>query len=148
MTQGERIRAVRKYYKLTLEKFGKKLGVGKTAISKLEKNERNLTDQMAKSICREFKIDKEWLRSGEDDIPVVVENEAIVAVSDLIDKSNPLFDLITGIMIAYQKLDDDSQKIINQSILDALARQNPSANQQNLEHNDQSKIPKQKNSGD
>ena len=32
MTQGERIKEIRKYLQLTLEKFGEKLGVGKTAI--------------------------------------------------------------------------------------------------------------------
>ena len=53
MTTGERVKEIRKTLNLTLEKFGEKLGVGKTAISKIEKDERNLTDQMAKSICRE-----------------------------------------------------------------------------------------------
>ena len=56
MTQGERVREIRKALGLTLEKFGEKLGVGKTAISKLEKNERNLTDQMVKAICREYNV--------------------------------------------------------------------------------------------
>ena len=36
MTQGERVREIRKALGLTLEKFGDKLGVGKTAISKIE----------------------------------------------------------------------------------------------------------------
>jgi len=43
VAQGERVREVRKRFNLTLEKFGEKLGVGKTAISKIEKKERNLT---------------------------------------------------------------------------------------------------------
>ena len=60
MTQGERIREVRKALNLTLEKFGGKLGVGKTAISKLEKDENNLTEQMTKAICREFHVDYIW----------------------------------------------------------------------------------------
>lgn len=64
MTQGERIKSLRKSLGLTLEKFGEKLGVGKTAISKLEKNERGLTDQMLKSICREYGVREEWLRDG------------------------------------------------------------------------------------
>lgn len=59
---------IRKYLNLTLEKFGEKLGVGKTAISKIEKNERSLTDQMAKSICREFNVNEHWLRTGEGDM--------------------------------------------------------------------------------
>jgi len=68
VTQGERIREVRKALNLTLEKFGGKLGVGKTAISKLEKNENNLTEQMTKAICREFHVDYIWLTSGEGDM--------------------------------------------------------------------------------
>ena len=51
MTQGERIKDVRNSLGLTLEKFGEKLGVTKTAISRLEKGERSLTEQMTKSIC-------------------------------------------------------------------------------------------------
>ena len=46
MTQGERVRIVRKDLSLTLENFGKKLGVGKTAIYKIEKGENSLTDRM------------------------------------------------------------------------------------------------------
>lgn len=68
MTQGERIKAIRKELGLTLEKFGEKLGVGKTAISKIEKNERNLTDQMTKSICREYNVDYDYLMYGEGDM--------------------------------------------------------------------------------
>lgn len=43
MTQGERIKDVRNSLGLTLEKFGEKLGVTKTAISRIEKGERSLT---------------------------------------------------------------------------------------------------------
>ena len=68
MTQGERIKAIRKELGLTLEKFGEKLGVGKTAISKIEKNERNLTDQMARSISREYNVDYDYLMYGEGDM--------------------------------------------------------------------------------
>lgn len=68
MTQGERVKEIRKYLNLTMEKFGERLGVGKTAISKLENNERNLTDQMAISICREFNVSETWLRTGEGEM--------------------------------------------------------------------------------
>ena len=65
MTQGERIKDVRNSLGLTLEKFGEKLGVTKTAISRIEKGERSLTEQMTKSICREFSVDYKWLPTGE-----------------------------------------------------------------------------------
>lgn len=120
MTQGERIKKVRNSFDLTLEKFGEKLGVGKTAISKLEKDERNLTDQMAKSICREFNINEEWLRTESGDMKISVEDEAATAVANLVKKDNPLYETIKGIMVAYQKLDDDSRKVIDQFILDSI----------------------------
>lgn len=68
MTQGERLRNIRKTLNLTLEKFGEKLGVGKTAISKLEKGENSITDQMMLSICREYNVNENWLRTGEGDM--------------------------------------------------------------------------------
>lgn len=68
MTQGERVREIRKSLNLTLEKFGEKLGVGKTAISKIEKNERSLTEQMAKSICREYNVNYKYLVYGEGEM--------------------------------------------------------------------------------
>ncbi len=65
MTQGERVKKIRKSLNLTLEKFGEKLGVGRTAISNIEKGNRKLTNQMTRSICREFGINEVWLRTGE-----------------------------------------------------------------------------------
>lgn len=75
MTQGERVKEIRKALGLTLEKFGERLGVGKTAISKIEKGERNLTDQMAKSICREYGINYDYLVSGKGDMYANDEKE-------------------------------------------------------------------------
>lgn len=82
MTQGERINEIRKSLNLTMEKFGDKLGVTKSAINKIEKNERVLTDQMAKSICREFNVNYDYLVNGEgemfSDLPRTILDELCV----------------------------------------------------------------------
>lgn len=65
---NERIKELRKALGLTLDKFGERLGVGKTAISKIENGERGVTDQMFKSICREFNVNESWLRTGEGEM--------------------------------------------------------------------------------
>ncbi len=75
MTQGERVKTLRKALNLTLEKFGDPLGVGKTAISKIENNERGLTDQMIKAICREFGVNELWLRTGEGEMKKTLQGE-------------------------------------------------------------------------
>ena len=68
MEEGQRVRELRKALQLTLEKFCKPLGVGKTAISKIENGENNLTDQMILAICREYNVDENWLRTGEGEM--------------------------------------------------------------------------------
>lgn len=68
MTQGERVREVRNTLKLTLEKFGEKLGVTKVAISNIEKGNRNVTEQMAVSICREYNVNYDYLMNGEGEM--------------------------------------------------------------------------------
>ena len=96
MTQGERVREIRKALGLTLEKFGEKLGVGKTAISKLEKDERNLTDQMAKAICREYNVSYDYLIYGDgemfDSLPQTILDE-LCQQYDLDDLDRQIIDL-------------------------------------------------------
>lgn len=61
MTQGERVKAVRKSLGLTMDKFGDRLGVSKASISNIEGGNRNLTEQMTKAICREYNVNYAWL---------------------------------------------------------------------------------------
>lgn len=85
MTQGERIKEIRNSLNLTLEKFGQPLGVTKVAISNIEKGNRNLTDQMAKSICREYNVNYDYLIYGEgdmfSDLPQTILDELCVQYS-------------------------------------------------------------------
>lgn len=79
MTQGERVLEIRKVLGLTMDKFGEKLGVQKSAISKIEKDKVNLSDQMVKLICREYNVNYDWLmdEDGEmfSDLPQTVLDE-------------------------------------------------------------------------
>lgn len=80
MDSGERIKELRKSLNLTLEKFGDRLGVTKTAISNIEKGNRNLTEQMTKAICREFGVDYIWLTTGEGEMFPDADIELMAAI--------------------------------------------------------------------
>ncbi len=80
MNQCERVREIRKQLGLTLDKFGEKLGVTKTAISRIERGERNCTEQMIKSICREFNVDYMWLTTGEGNMFIDSDNDVMNAI--------------------------------------------------------------------
>lgn len=68
MTTGERVHELRKYLGLTLDQFGQKIGLWKTAVSKIEHNEVGLTVSNAKLICREFHVNYLWLMEGEGEM--------------------------------------------------------------------------------
>lgn len=115
MTQGERVKIIRKEKELTLEKFGEKLGVGKSAISNIESGARNLTDQMLLSICREFNVNENWLRTGDGEMfaDVPVEDEYFKAATQ-ISKSGDKFAMQA--IIEYWKLDDVSKEVLRDYI--------------------------------
>ena len=75
MTQGERVKELRKTLSLTLEKFGQRIGVGKSTISDIENGRRSLSEHMTKSICREFSVDYMWLTTGEGEMLVESDDD-------------------------------------------------------------------------
>lgn len=77
MTQNERVKEVRKSLGLTLEKFGERIGVTRGSMSNVENGNRNLTEQMTKSICREFGVDYIWLTTGEGEMFVDTDDDFI-----------------------------------------------------------------------
>ena len=68
----EQVRKLRKKLGFTLEKFGEKLGVNKTTISRIENGVNALTDQMFTAICNvnwDGKyVNEEWLRTGKGEM--------------------------------------------------------------------------------
>lgn len=85
MSGGDRVKEVRKAAGLTLEKFGARLGVAKTTISRIENGVNGLTDQMCKSISREFGVSEEWLKTGDGPMiePVDEDEELYQQISKL-----------------------------------------------------------------
>ena len=77
MTQNERVKEIRKTLGLTLEKFGERIGVTRGSMSNIENGNRNLTEQMTKSICREFSVDYMWLTTGEGELFIDTDDDFI-----------------------------------------------------------------------
>ena len=100
MTQVERVLEIRKVLGLTMDKFGEKLGVQKSAISKIEKDKVNLSDQMVKLICREYNVNYDWLmdEDGEmfSDLPQTVLDE-LCSQYELDDLDRFIVELYVGL---------------------------------------------------
>lgn len=75
MTQNERIKEVRKSLGLTLEKFGERIGLKKSAVSLIENGKNAVTDANVKAICREFGVDYIWLTTGDGEMFVESDDD-------------------------------------------------------------------------
>ena len=64
---GLRIYKIRKHFNLSMEKFGKQIGISKGSINNIEKGTTNPSNQTINSICREFNVDYVWLTEGIGD---------------------------------------------------------------------------------
>lgn len=120
---NERIKELRKALGLSGEKFGERLGVGKTAISRIENGSNGVTDQMFKSICREFNVNEDWLRNDIGPMFKTSDDEFAECVADMLTEDNPLYDAIKKIMITYRKLDSTSKDVIDKLINNAFNSQ-------------------------
>ena len=74
-----RIKELRNALRLSQKAFGARLGVTDAAISSIESGRRNLTEQMEISICREFNVNREWLRTGEGEMFLQLSRDEEIA---------------------------------------------------------------------
>lgn len=101
MEQGERIKTIRKSLKLTMEQFGKRIGVTKSTISNIENGNRNATDHMIKSICREFNVNEDWLRTeagGDENMFIPNDMLKYVQLGQAAKTPNEFRDFLTRLM--------------------------------------------------
>lgn len=61
-----RIEYVRKHEGLTQEQFAARIGLSRNYLWMLENGSRVPSDRTIKDICREFKVNEKWLRTGEE----------------------------------------------------------------------------------
>lgn len=60
---GERIKELRKALSLTQTAFGERIGLKQNSVALIEAG-RATSDQTIFAICREFRVNEEWLRNG------------------------------------------------------------------------------------
>lgn len=112
---NERIKFLRNTLGMTLEDFGKRVGVTRSAIGRIEKGERGVTEQMILSICREFDINEEWLRTGNGEMKLISsEDDEVMKYVGLLlkDKEDFVAQKIKRFIIGYEKLDAEDRKVV------------------------------------
>lgn len=105
---SDRIKEIRAAKGLTMEQFGARIGLGKSAVNKIEKGINGTTDQTIQSICREFGVSETWLRTGEGQML----DDAADSVLDRLAAEYHLDDRKRAILTAFLKLSPADQDAI------------------------------------
>lgn len=113
---NERIRELRKALGLNQTEFGEKIGIKQGSIAGYESGARTPIDSVILSMCREFNVNEEWLRTGEGEMfsPISQEDEFMRAAAELrIGKEEGAMQAL----IEYWKMTPEQRKLIKDFIL-------------------------------
>ena len=103
---------------LTMEDFGKRVGLSKAAISQIESGKNNLSDVAIKAICQEYGISETWLRTGEGEM----YDPARTFSLDELAKKNGVSDLeLIAIKTYFEVFDKDTRKKFMEQLLSNLS---------------------------
>lgn len=111
----ERIKFLRKKLELNQTEFGNRIGLKQATIAGYENGARKPNGSVLLSICREFNVNIEWIKSGVGDMFKKPTDEVGYYVEDLLEYSgsgNPFYDAIIDMMKKYHELDDNSKIIV------------------------------------
>lgn len=125
---NERIRLLRKELGLNQSDFGNKIGVKQGTIAGYESGARTPLDAVVSSICREFDVNEEWLRTGEGEMfEQMTEQQKLLKYTGMLlkDKDSAIVNAIQSFIVTYEQLDDTSKATLEkiaQQFIDNLKK--------------------------
>lgn len=117
MKENDRLKKIRTEKGLTLAQFGEQIGLTPGAISDMERGRRGLTEQTRTSICREFKVNREWLVNGEGSMFLPDSSDELEALARR-------YALSREVLVFIEKLvnsEEDVQNAVIKLMLDTAA---------------------------
>lgn len=93
-----RIKELRKSLGLTQQEFAEQLNVSRDNIAGYETGRRNPSDAAVSLICREFKVNEEWLRTGIGPMRAPEKTDAITEVCRQYGAGDALTKIVKAVM--------------------------------------------------
>lgn len=89
----DRLKEIRKALHLTQQKFADKLGVKQNTIAQYEMGRNEPSDAVIISICREFNVSEDWLRTGKGEmfVSLTLDEEIASFIGDMQADVEPTF---------------------------------------------------------
>lgn len=107
---NERIKQLRKALDLTQQEFADRIGMKRNSIANYEIGRNTPIDAVIVSICREFNVNEEWLRTGEGEMFCEIKSNDIIAMaSRLLGEKDPMFEAFVE---TYSTLSPSDRKVL------------------------------------
>lgn len=125
---NERLKKLRKTLDLTQQEFADKLGIKRNTVAQYEIGRNEPIDAVILSICREFNVNEEWLRTGEGEMfEQMTEQQKLLKYTGMLlkDKDSAIVNAIQSFIITYEQLDDTSKATLEkiaQQFIDNLKK--------------------------
>lgn len=116
----DRIKKLRKELDLTQQAFADKIGMKQNTIAQYEMGRTTPSDAIIFSICREFDVNEEWLRTGKGEMFIeLTEQEKIMKFTGLLlkDEDSVVANAIQALIVTYEQLDDTSKATLEKMAL-------------------------------
>lgn len=114
MSINQRIKLIRKTFKLNQTEFGEQIGLKRAMSSRLEKEGGTVVEQNRKIICDKFNISRHWLETGEGEM---YASDTQTDIFDSIREELNLSDVEEKILRGYFELDEKSRKAVTDFIV-------------------------------
>ena len=88
-----RIKALRKELGMTQQAFADRIGIKRNSVAKYETGENSPSSASITLICREFRVNETWLRTGEGEmfLPKSQEEELAEFMADIMKEADETF---------------------------------------------------------
>lgn len=121
MDLSERIKLIRKSCGITQKILAEKLGLKQNTIASYEIGKLSPSDRTISDICREFRISEVWLRTGEGEMFLQLDDDAeLMQVLSEIQLSDD--DMIKDLLISYWNLSDEEKLAIKKLVNSFIER--------------------------
>ena len=89
---------------LTKTAFAKRINISQPFLSQLCSGYSNPSDRTISDICREFRVNEKWLRTGEGPMYLPEADDDTAYINELLnDLDNPFYDIIKAILKSYME---------------------------------------------
>lgn len=116
----EQLKKLRKHLDMTQQAFADKIGMKQNTIAQYEMGRTVPSDAIVFSICREFGINENWLRTGEGEMfEELTEQQKLMKYTGLLlkDKDSAIAAAIQALIVTYEQLDDASKAALEKIAL-------------------------------